>query len=81
MLLQKDDATGLDRSITFFSRWMSDSEHNYAIMDKEAFALIYGLRYNRPFIHGREITLVSDSEPLVYLLKHRKILVPVMRDG
>ena len=30
---------------------------------------MYGLRYNRPFIHGRQVELVTDSEPLTYLLK------------
>ena len=71
VLSQTDEVTGLDRPITFFSRRLSNTERNYAIMDKEAFALIYGLRYNRTFIHGREITLVSDSEPLCYLLKQK----------
>ena len=71
VLSQTDEITGLDRPITFFSRRLSNTERNYAILDKEAFALIYGLRYNRTFIHGREITLVSDSEPLCYLLKQK----------
>ena len=61
----------MDRPITFFSRRLSNTERNYAILDKEAFALIYGLRYNRTFIHGREVTLVSDSEPLCYLLRQK----------
>ena len=33
--------------------------------------MIYGLRYNRTFIHGREVTLMSDSEPLCYLLRQK----------
>ena len=48
---------------------LRNTERNYSTLDKEAFALIYGLKYKRPFIHGREVDLVSDSEPLVYLLK------------
>ena len=71
VLSQTDDSTGLDRPITFYSRRLSNTERNYATIDKEAFSLIYGLKYNRPFVHGREITLVSDSEPLVYLLKQK----------
>ena len=69
VLSQECDLTGLDRPITFFSRRLSDTECNYSTLDKEAFALIYGLKYNRPFIHGRDLDLVSDSEPLVYLLR------------
>ena len=69
VLSQEDDVTGQDRPITFYSRRLSDAERNYSTLDKEAFSLIYGLKYNRPFIHGREIQLISDSEPLVYLLK------------
>ena len=71
VLSQTDDLTGEDRPITFYSRWLSDTERNYSTVDKEAFSLIYGLKYNRPFIHGREVELISDSEPLVYLLKQQ----------
>ena len=71
VLSQTDESTGQDRPITFYSRRLSNTERNYATIDKEAFSLIYGLKYNRTFIHGREITLVSDSDPLVYLLKQK----------
>ena len=71
VLSQTDDVTGEDRPITFYSRRLSNTERNYSTVDMEAFSLIYGLKYNRPFIHGREVELVSDSEPLVYLLKQK----------
>ena len=71
VLSHTDDVTGEDRPITFNSRRLSNTERNYSTVDKEAFSLIYGLKYNRSFIHGREVELVSDSEPLVYLLKHK----------
>ena len=69
VLSQVDDATGEDRPITFYSRRLSDTERKYSTLDKESFSLIYGLKYNRPFLHGRAVELVTDSEPFVYLLK------------
>ena len=72
VLSQYDDESGLDRPVTFFSRRLTDSERNLSTLDKEAFAIIYGLKYNRPIVWGREIVLVSDSEPLVYLLRQGK---------
>ena len=69
VLSQVDSETGLDRPITFYSKRLTDTERKYSTLDKESFSLIYGLKYNRPFLHGREVELVSESEPLVYLLK------------
>ena len=38
-------------------------------MSREALAIIYGLKINRQYILGRSITLLSDNQPLVWLLK------------
>ena len=63
VLSQTDDATGLDRPITFYSRRLSDTGRNYSVLDKEAFSLIYGLKYNRPFVHGRELRFCLILNP------------------
>ena len=79
VLSQFDVDAGLDRPVTFFSRRLSDAERNYTALDKECFAIIYGLKYNRELIFGRDVELISDSEPLVHLLKQSKATGRVAR--
>ena len=68
VLSQTDPVTGRDRPITYFSRRLNDAERNYEVLSREALGLIWGLRYNRTYIKGRECELVSDNMPLCHLL-------------
>ena len=59
---------GEERPIAFTSRWWSPSEKNYSQIDKEALALIYGVRKFHNYLYGRKFTLVTDHKPLTSIL-------------
>ena len=70
-VLSQVDEDNSDRPITFFSRVLSDAEKKYPILEKEALALIYGLRTNKSIVGSFPVEVVSDNSPLVYLMKSK----------
>ena len=63
---------GEERPIAFASRSLSKSEQNYAQIDKEALALIFGVQKFHAYIFGRKFTLVTDHKPLTTILGPKK---------
>ena len=63
---------GDERPIAFASRSLSKSEQNYAQIDKEALALIFGVLKFHASIFGRKFTLVTDHQPLTTILGPKK---------
>ena len=67
VLLQKD-AQGDRRPICFASRSLSDTEKNYAVIEKEALAATWACEKFRDYVLGTKFTLQTDHRPLVPLL-------------
>ena len=63
---------GSERPIVYHSRSLSDSEKNYAQIDREALAIILGLTKFNQYIWGRLVTIVTDHKPLLGLLGPNK---------
>ncbi len=61
-----------ERPIAFASRTLSGSEKNYAQLEKEALALVYGVKHFHQYLYGRQFTLVTDHKPLTTILNPRK---------
>jgi hypothetical protein len=55
---------GHEKVVAYASRTMSKAEWNYAIMDKEGLALIFAIKYFRPYLHGSHFTIKTDHAPL-----------------
>ena len=70
-----DDNT--ERPIAFASRTLSKSETNYAHLEKEALAIIFGIRKFHNYLFGRKFIIHSDHKPLMYILNASK-LIPTM---
>ena len=61
-------ADGTGRPIPFASRTRSQAEGKYAQLEKEALALIFGVRQFHKYLVGRQFTLVTDHRPLLRIL-------------
>ena len=61
-----------ERPIAFASRSLTVAEKQYAQIDKEALSLIWGVRHFNQYLYGRRFQLVTDHQPLIYILHPEK---------
>ena len=70
-------ADGTERPIAFASRSLSKAERNYAQIDKEALATVWGVKKFHNYLFGKNFTLLTDHEPLTSIFHPRKSLPAV----
>ena len=58
---------GTERPVAFASRSLSKVEKNYAHLDKEALAIMFGVRKFHQYLYGRTFTIFSDHKPLKHI--------------
>ncbi|XP_057335847.1 uncharacterized protein LOC130674515 isoform X2 [Microplitis mediator] len=58
---------GEDTIVATASRVLNKHENNYSTTEKEMVAALFGMKTFRPYLYGREFTLVTDHRPLVWV--------------
>ena len=65
---------GLERPICFASRTLTATEQKYAIVEKEAVGVSFGVRRFSQYLHGKHFQLVTDNRALSHILNPQKEL-------
>ena len=55
------------RPVAFFSRTLAKVERNQSSVEKEAAAIVEGIRKRNHFLLGRKFTLITDQQSIRYM--------------
>lgn len=58
---------GNEKPIAFASRGLNKAELNYATIEKELLAIVWSIKYFRPYLYGKRFVIRTDHKPLLYL--------------
>ena len=61
-----------ERPIAYASRTLSTSEKNYSQIDREALAIVFGIKRFHEYLFGQHFTLITDNRPLSHILSPEK---------
>ena len=65
-VLMQDQGRGL-QPIAYASKKLNDAENNYATVEKECYATVWGIRKFERFLYGKHFFLETDHQPLRHL--------------
>jgi transposase InsO family protein len=68
---------GQEKPIAFASRSLAPAEKKYSQLDKEALAIIFGVKRFHQYLFGRHFTILSDHKPLQHLFHPDKATPPL----
>lgn len=69
---------GEERPIQFASQTLTKVQQRYSQIDKEALAIVFGVRRFYQYLFGRKFTLVTDNKPIAQILSPKKRIAVVI---
>ena len=70
VLCQKDEK-GEEHPIQYISRKLLPRESRYSTTERECLAVVWAVETLKPYLYGREFTVQTDHNPLVWLSSMR----------
>ncbi|MDA8032443.1 MAG: Ty3/Gypsy family RNase HI domain-containing protein, partial [Alphaproteobacteria bacterium] len=67
-VISQQYSDGSERPIAYASRTLTASEKNYPQIEKEALALVFGVKRFHQYLYGRKFCLITDHKPLTTIL-------------
>ncbi|UYV72488.1 K02A2.6-like [Cordylochernes scorpioides] len=68
----------VERPVVFASRTLNKTERRYAVIDKEALAVIFGVSKLSQYLLGRKFKILTDHKPLVGIFNPKKPIPQVL---
>ena len=65
---------GSEKPVAFASRSLAPAEKRYAQLDKEALAIIFGVKKFHHYLFGRYFTICSDHKPFQHLFNENRLI-------
>lgn len=65
---------GSERAIQYASQTLSKTQQTYSQIDKEAYAIIFGIKKFYQYLQGAKFTLITDHRPLTQIFSPIKSL-------
>jgi RNase H-like domain found in reverse transcriptase/Integrase zinc binding domain/Integrase core domain len=76
---QDPDRPENETVIAYTSRHLNDREAKWSTVEKEAFAIVHAVTVFYPYLWGRKFTVITDHNPLKWLMKMSKPTGRLMR--
>lgn len=57
------------RPVAYVSKTLTSSEINYAQIEKEMLAILFGCKRFHQYVYGRRFTVETDHRPLIFIMK------------
>ncbi|KAM9959529.1 hypothetical protein ACTFIR_000607 [Dictyostelium discoideum] len=56
------------KPVCYYSRTLNEAEKKYSVTEKECLAVVECVKYFKSYINGRKVTIITDHQPLKYIL-------------
>ena len=80
ILVQKAE-DGTEKVVQYISHALSGTQRRWAVIEKEAYAVVYAIKKLRPYLYGARFTVYTDHKPLKSLFTKEMNNTKVQRWG
>lgn len=77
--LSQLDTHGIERTVSYFSRLLSQAQKNYSTTDRELLAVIESIKHFRHYLAMNTFKIRTDHKPITYLLTAKNLTTRLAR--